>query len=70
MALLLIVLGGLLSVAYGVWAYGDVMKRDAGTQRMQEIAGAIAFLASPDAAFITGVALPIEGGATLGYRRT
>jgi K(+)-stimulated pyrophosphate-energized sodium pump len=42
MALLLIVLGGLLSVAYGVWAYGDVMKRDAGTQRMQEIAGAIA----------------------------
>jgi K(+)-stimulated pyrophosphate-energized sodium pump len=38
----LIVLGGLLSVAYGVWAYGDVMKRDAGTQRMQEISGAIA----------------------------
>ena len=35
-----------------------------------EIAAAIAFLASPDAAFITGVALPIEGGATLGYRRT
>src|SRR5215212_2716321 len=42
MALLLIVLGGLLSVAYGAWAYSDVMKRDAGTQRMQEIAGAIA----------------------------
>jgi K(+)-stimulated pyrophosphate-energized sodium pump len=37
----LIILGGLLSVAYGVWAISDVLKRDAGTQRMQEIAGAI-----------------------------
>ncbi len=35
----------------------------------EEIAAAILFLASPAAAFITGVALPIEGGATLGYRR-
>jgi NAD(P)-dependent dehydrogenase (short-subunit alcohol dehydrogenase family) len=34
-----------------------------------EIASAIFFLASPAASFITGVALPIEGGATLGYRR-
>jgi len=34
-----------------------------------EIADAIVFLASPAAAFITGVALPVEGGATLGYRR-
>jgi 3-oxoacyl-[acyl-carrier protein] reductase len=34
-----------------------------------EIAGAVLFLASPDAAFITGTTLPIEGGATLGYRR-
>jgi K(+)-stimulated pyrophosphate-energized sodium pump len=42
MTLLLIILGGLLSVAYGVWAISDVMKRDAGTHRMQEIAGAIA----------------------------
>src|SRR5215211_1468905 len=42
LALILIILGGLLSVAYGVWAINDVMKRDAGTQRMQEIAGAIA----------------------------
>jgi K(+)-stimulated pyrophosphate-energized sodium pump len=42
MSLLLIVLGGLLSIAYGLWAINDVMKRDAGTQRMQEIAGAIA----------------------------
>src|SRR4051812_1180065 len=41
-ALLLIILGGLLSIAYGVWAISDVMKRDAGTMRMQEIAGAIA----------------------------
>jgi NAD(P)-dependent dehydrogenase (short-subunit alcohol dehydrogenase family) len=34
-----------------------------------EIAQAIMFLASPAASFITGVALPVEGGATLGYRR-
>src|SRR3954466_7443689 len=41
-ALLWIILGGLLSIAYGLWAISDVMKRDAGTLRMQEIAGAIA----------------------------
>ena len=35
----------------------------------EEIATAIAFLASADASFITGVILPVEGGATLGYRR-
>ncbi len=35
-----------------------------------EIAGAVLFLASPDAAFITGTILPIDGGATLGYRRS
>jgi NAD(P)-dependent dehydrogenase (short-subunit alcohol dehydrogenase family) len=35
-----------------------------------EIAAAIVFLASADASFITGIALPVEGGATLGYRRT
>ena len=40
--LLLIILGGALSIAYGVWAIGDVMKRDAGTARMQEISGAVA----------------------------
>lgn len=34
-----------------------------------EIADAVLFLASPAASFITGVALPVEGGATLGYRR-
>jgi len=35
-----------------------------------EIADAILFLASSSASFITGIALPVEGGATLGYRRT
>ena len=34
-----------------------------------EIADAILFLASASASFITGIALPVEGGATLGYRR-
>ena len=41
MALVWIILGGLLAIVYGAWAISDVMKRDAGTQRMQEIAGAI-----------------------------
>ena len=35
-----------------------------------EIASTILFLASPAASFITGIALPVEGGATLGYRRS
>ncbi|CAM5196378.1 K(+)-insensitive pyrophosphate-energized proton pump OS=Bosea thiooxidans OX=53254 GN=hppA PE=3 SV=1 [Bosea thiooxidans] len=41
-ALLLIIILSALSIAYGIWAYGDVMKRDAGNQRMQEISGAVA----------------------------
>lgn len=35
----------------------------------EEIAEVIHFVASPAAAFITGTVLPVEGGATLGYRR-
>ncbi|WP_198409657.1 SDR family NAD(P)-dependent oxidoreductase [Limnochorda pilosa] len=31
----------------------------------EEIAGAVAFLASDDAAFVTGVTLPVEGGSTV-----
>ena len=34
-----------------------------------DIAATIAFLASPAASFITGTIVPVEGGATLGYRR-
>jgi K(+)-stimulated pyrophosphate-energized sodium pump len=41
MTMVLIIVGGLLSLAYGVWAISDVMKRDAGNARMQEIAAAI-----------------------------
>jgi K(+)-stimulated pyrophosphate-energized sodium pump len=40
--LLIIIALGATSLLYGIWAYLDVMKRDAGNQRMQEIAGAIA----------------------------
>jgi K(+)-stimulated pyrophosphate-energized sodium pump len=42
MALVLIIILGLLSVVYGVWATKSLMEADAGTPRMQEIAGAIA----------------------------
>ena len=42
MTIWLIIVGGLLSLAYGAWAIADVNGRDAGTQRMQEIAAAIA----------------------------
>lgn len=35
----------------------------------EDIAATIAFLASPAASFITGTIIPVEGGATLGYRR-
>ena len=34
-----------------------------------DIASTIAFLASPAASFMTGTIVPVEGGATLGYRR-
>jgi len=40
--LLIIIILGALSIVYGVWAYADVMRRDAGSARMQEISGAVA----------------------------
>ncbi|WP_020178760.1 sodium-translocating pyrophosphatase [Methylopila sp. M107] len=42
MALLLIIILGLLSIVYGVWATKSLIAADAGSARMQEIAGAIA----------------------------
>lgn len=41
-ALWVIVLAGALSIVYAVWAISSVMKADAGTARMQEIAAAVA----------------------------
>src|SRR5438445_5223802 len=42
MAIWLIIIGGLLSVVYGGVTVGQLMRADAGSPRMQEIAGAIA----------------------------
>ena len=41
-ALWAIIACGALSIVYGIWAIQSVMAADAGTQRMQEIAAAIA----------------------------
>ena len=40
-ALWLIVLCGVLSVVYAIWATSSVLSADAGSPRMQEIAGAV-----------------------------
>jgi len=43
---------------------GNVMKR-AGTS--EEVAAAVAFFASPQASYITGITLPVSGGAELAW---
>src|SRR5919206_3264310 len=40
-ALWVIVLCGVLSIVYAIWATASVLKADAGNPRMQEIAGAV-----------------------------
>lgn len=42
MSIVLVIICGLLSIAYGVWAIRSVMASDAGSARMQEIAGYVA----------------------------
>ena len=42
MTLFVVILCGLVSIVYGVWAIRSVMAADAGSARMQEIAGAVA----------------------------
>ncbi|TBW39716.1 sodium-translocating pyrophosphatase [Siculibacillus lacustris] len=42
MSILLVILCGLVSIGYGIWAIRSVMAADAGSARMQEIAGAVA----------------------------
>jgi 3-oxoacyl-[acyl-carrier protein] reductase len=47
-----------------VQRYANVALRDAGTP--QDVANAVAYLAGPEAAYITGISLPVAGGVPFG----
>ena len=47
-------------------AYADGGTGAAGTA--EDVAGAVMFLASDDSSFVTGHALPVDGGYTAGHR--
>ena len=53
----LILLAGLLAIAYGIVTVNQVMAADPGSQRMQEIAGAIADRVGPRRAAHTRIML-------------
>ena len=42
LAIWIIIAAGVLAVAYGIWTATELLKADAGSPRMQEIAAAIA----------------------------